>query len=169
MRKNLVTIGRVVPKRWSQTDKHTQTETHTQTDTLITILRSPIGGGMTSAGVHRKHIAYPAVVGRIYRPNAARRTAARRTADKCGQWHVVSVRRRLNTDLVCVLFWLAFCAAVFHSWQILCTALARVWWATIQIYLLTSLLTYLLTYLLTTTTTTTAAAAAAAATMGVNT
>jgi len=30
---------------------HGQTNTHTQTDTLITILRSPIGGGIITATV----------------------------------------------------------------------------------------------------------------------
>ena len=38
--KNLVKIGRVVPKIWSRTNTHT----HTQTDTLITILHSPSRG-----------------------------------------------------------------------------------------------------------------------------
>ena len=36
----MVKIGRAVPKICSRTDKHTQT------DALITILRSPIGGGV---------------------------------------------------------------------------------------------------------------------------
>ena len=36
---------------------------------------------------------------RRYRSTAARRTAARRAAGECGYCHVVSVRRKLNTDL----------------------------------------------------------------------
>ena len=43
--KNLMKIGRLVPKIWSRTDKHT--DTHTQIHTLVTILRPPpIGGGV---------------------------------------------------------------------------------------------------------------------------
>jgi len=37
-----IKFGRVVPKVWSRTDKHT--DTHSQTDTFITILRSPYRG-----------------------------------------------------------------------------------------------------------------------------
>jgi len=43
MHKELVKIGRVVPKIGSRKDKHTHTDADRQTDTLITILRSLIG------------------------------------------------------------------------------------------------------------------------------
>ena len=43
MHKNLVNIGRVVSKIWLRTDTQKQTDIQTR---LITILRSPIGGGV---------------------------------------------------------------------------------------------------------------------------
>ena len=42
----LVKIGCVVLKIWLRTDKHAERQTDRQTDTLITILRSPIVGGV---------------------------------------------------------------------------------------------------------------------------
>jgi len=42
----LVKIGCVVLKIWLRTDKHADRQTDRQTDTLITILRSPIVGGV---------------------------------------------------------------------------------------------------------------------------
>jgi len=48
MHNNLVKMRRVVPKICSRTDKqtHTDRQTDRQTATLITIHRSPIGGGV---------------------------------------------------------------------------------------------------------------------------
>ena len=48
----MMKIGCVFPKIWSRTDKHTQT------DTLITILRSPIGGGVKTSVLCRRPIPY---------------------------------------------------------------------------------------------------------------
>jgi len=63
-------------------------------------VRLSVGLSAPTWAYSSKPVAVVGQADRRYRSIAAWRTAVRRAASECGQWHVVSVRRRPNTDLL---------------------------------------------------------------------